>query len=54
MTFLTAFLGIGIESCSLCKVTPSHPHLYPADENNSKKPKARLHFFSKYLGLKDV
>jgi len=52
MTFLTTFLGIEIESCLQCKVTPSHPHLCPADDNDSKKPKARLHFFSKYLWLK--
>lgn len=52
MTFLTAFLGIEIESCLLCKITPSHPHLCPADDNNPKKPKAWLHFFSKYLELK--
>jgi len=42
---LTAFLGIGIESCLLCKGTPSHSHLCPADDYISKKPKAKLHFF---------
>ena len=49
---MTAFLGIGIESCLLCKGTPSHSHLCPADDYISKKPKAKLHFFFKYLWLK--
>lgn len=52
MTFLTTFLGIEIESCLLCKVTPSHPHLCQKIQFKKAKSKATF-FFQNTYGLKD-